>query len=110
MVITLKDYKEIRQRYLSGESIRSISGHIHMSRQTVKRYFMRDFIPGQKKVSACQSAVMAQEVPAFIEACLETYLLGNLLQQKHAELFLSEYLFLKSFLRDNLHFQCLPFY
>lgn len=31
MVITLKDYKEIRQRYLSGESIRSIAEHMHMS-------------------------------------------------------------------------------
>lgn len=64
-------------------TLSSISGHIHVSRQTVKRYSMGDFIPGQRKVSARQSAVMAQEVPAFIQACLETYLLGNLLQQKH---------------------------
>lgn len=83
MVITLKDYKEIRQRYLSGESIRSIARHMHMSRQTVKRYSMGDSIPGQRKVPARQSAVMTQEVSAFIQSCLEMDLLENLPKQKH---------------------------
>ena len=79
----MKDYKEIRQRYLSGESIRSIARHMHMSRQTVKRYSMGDSIPGQRKVSARQSDVMTQEVSAFIQSCLEMDLLENLPKQKH---------------------------
>ncbi len=49
MVITLKDYKEIRQRYLSEKSIRSIAGHMHMSRQTLKRYSRKDLFPVKEK-------------------------------------------------------------
>lgn len=83
MVITLKDYKEIRQRYLSGESIRSIAEHMHMSRQTVKKYSMGDAIPGQRKVPIRQSAVMTQEVSSFIQSCLEMDIMENLPKQKH---------------------------
>lgn len=83
MVITLKDYKEIRQRYLSGESIRSIAKRMHMSRQTVKRYSMGDSIPGQRKTPVRQSSVMTADVSAFIQSCLERDAQENLPKQKH---------------------------
>jgi predicted DNA-binding protein (UPF0251 family) len=34
VVITMKDYKEIRQRYLRGESQRSIAKAMHISRSS----------------------------------------------------------------------------
>ena len=38
MVVTVDDYKEIRSRYLNGESLRSIAKTLGIARQTVKKY------------------------------------------------------------------------
>ena len=39
VVITLKDYKEIRQRFLAGESQRSIAKAMHISDEQALGYF-----------------------------------------------------------------------
>ncbi|HCS73416.1 MAG TPA: IS21 family transposase, partial [Clostridiales bacterium] len=38
VVITVKDYKEIRQMYLSGVSKRQIARQLQISRNTVDKY------------------------------------------------------------------------
>lgn len=72
----MKDYKEIRQRYLAGESQRSIAKSLGISRNTVKKYCNGDSVPWERKTPERQSSVLSDDVIRFIESCL---------QQDHAE-------------------------
>ena len=49
MVITVNDYKQIRQRYLAGESQRSIARALGISRNTVKKYCAGEAVPWERK-------------------------------------------------------------
>ena len=51
VVITLKDYKEIRQRFLAGESQRSIAKAMHISRNTVAKYCQGEAVPWVAQVA-----------------------------------------------------------
>ena len=48
MVITVKDYKEIRQMFLSGMSQRAIAKAKHISRNTVAKYCAGESVPWER--------------------------------------------------------------
>ena len=50
MVISVNDYKQIRQRYLNGESQRSIAKSMGISRNTVKSTVKARMSPGNVKL------------------------------------------------------------
>ena len=45
----MNDYKQIRQRYLNGESQRSIAKSMGISRNTVKKYCEGENVPWERK-------------------------------------------------------------
>lgn len=49
MVITMKDYDEIRKRYLAGESQRHIAKTLGISRNTVAKYCEGAAVPWERK-------------------------------------------------------------
>ena len=49
VVISVNDYKQIRQRYLNGESQRSIAKSMGISRKTVKKYCTGEHVPLERK-------------------------------------------------------------
>ena len=71
MVITVKDYKEIRQRYLRGESQRHIAETLHISRNTVAKYCEGRSVPWERKTPQRKADVLSEEVVAFIRRCLD---------------------------------------
>ena len=70
MVITMKDYDEIRKRYLAGESQRHIAKVLGISRNTVAKYCEGASVPWERKTPERVSTVMTDEVVAFIQSCL----------------------------------------
>ena len=68
MVITMKDYKEIRQRYLAGESQRHIAKTLGISRNTVAKYCEGEEVPWNRKTPARTSTVLTDDTVAFIQA------------------------------------------
>ena len=71
MVITMKDYKEIRQRFLAGESQRSIAKSMNISRNTVKKYCEGAKVPWERKTPERQSTILTDDIIEFIISCLE---------------------------------------
>ncbi len=57
MVITMKDYDEIRKRYLAGESQRKIAKSLGISRNTVAKYCEGAAVPWARKTPELVSAV-----------------------------------------------------
>ena len=55
----MKDYKEIRQRFLAGESQRSIAKSMNISRNTVKKYCEGAKVPWERKTPERQSTILA---------------------------------------------------
>ncbi len=51
MVITLELYKEIRKKRLNGMSQRQIAAALHISRNTVKKYWDGENVPWERKSS-----------------------------------------------------------
>ena len=49
MVVGMSLYSQIREAYVSGESIRSIAKRLGISRQTVKKYCEGTTMPGVRK-------------------------------------------------------------
>ena len=49
MVITLELYKEIRKKRLNGMSQRQIAAALHISRNTVKKYWDGENVPWERK-------------------------------------------------------------
>lgn len=72
MVITVNDYKEIRQRWLNGESQRSIASKLGISRNTVKKYCGGENVPWERKAYLRSPSVLTEEVKDFISDCLKT--------------------------------------
>lgn len=83
MVITVKDYKQIRQMYLSGMSQREIARQLHISRNTVAKYCEGYVVPWERKVPERESSILTDEVVAFIQACLDEDKRENLKKQRH---------------------------
>ena len=70
MVITVQDYKEIRQRFLAGESQRHIAKTLGISRNTVAKYCDGSALPWERKTPERVSPVIKDDVTAFIRSCL----------------------------------------
>lgn len=83
MVITVKDYKQIRQMYLSGISQRQIAKQLNISRNTVAKYCEGCTVPWERKVPERESSVITDEVVAFIQSCLDEDERENLKKQCH---------------------------
>ena len=83
MVITMKDYDEIRKRYLAGESQRKIAKSLGISRNTVAKYCEGAAVPWARKTPDRVSTVLTEETIAFIRACLEEDAEENVKKQQH---------------------------
>jgi predicted transcriptional regulator len=70
-IITMKDYDEIRKRYLAGESQRHIAKALGISRNTVAKYCEGEAVPWERKTPERVSTVLTDETVAFIRACLQ---------------------------------------
>lgn len=70
MIIEMDLYAEIRKRYLAGDSQRSISGNLGISRQTVKKYCRGDHHPEKRKTYEREASILTCEVREFILSCL----------------------------------------
>ena len=64
VVISVNDYKQIRQRYLNGESQRSIAKSMGISRNTVKKYCEGENVPWERKTPE-REAVVVFPTPPF---------------------------------------------
>ena len=71
MVITVNEYKEVRRRWLDGESQRSIAKTLGISRNTVKKYCERDTVPWERKPYQRSPSVLTPEIKAFVQQCLQ---------------------------------------
>lgn len=67
----MKDYKEIRQRFLSGESQRNIAKVMGISRNTVKKYCEGASVPWIRKTPIREATVLSDRVVAFIQSCID---------------------------------------
>ena len=83
MVITVKDYDEIRKRYLAGESQRHIAKTLGISRNTVAKYCEGAAVPWERKTPERVSTVLTAETVAFIRSCLEEDETEGLKKQRH---------------------------
>ena len=72
MVITVEDYREVRRRWLAGESQRRIATALGISRNTVKKYCEGSNVPWERKSYERKASVLTPEVKSFIEECLKT--------------------------------------
>lgn len=79
----MKDYKEIRQRYLRGESQRSIAKAMHISRNTVSKYCAGAAVPWERKSPSRTPSVLTEEVVAFIQECLNKDEAEGVRKQRH---------------------------
>lgn len=77
MVINMDIYAEIRKAYNCSESQRSVAKRLGISRQTVKKYWKGETMPGVRKEYTRTTSVVTPEVQGFIKACfLEDKALG----------------------------------
>lgn len=83
MVITVNDYKEIRQRYLAGESQRHIAKTMGISRNTVAKYCEGESVPWERKTPEREATTVTDDVTAFITACLQEDQQVTFKKQKH---------------------------
>lgn len=83
VVVTMKDYDEIRKRYLAGESQRKIAKALGISRNTVAKYCEGASVPWVRKTPDRVSTVLSDETIAFIRSCLEEDAEEGLKKQRH---------------------------
>lgn len=79
----MKDYKQIRQLYLSGTSKRQIARQLQISRNTVAKYCTGSAVPWERKVPEREPSILTGEVEAFIQTCLDEDARENLKKQGH---------------------------
>ncbi len=79
----MKDYEEIRKRYLSGESQRKIAKILGISRNTVAKYCEGAAVPWERKTPERTSTVLTDETIGFIRSCLEEDGKEGLKKQRH---------------------------
>ena len=71
MVVTVDIYKEIRRLRLDGVSQRQIAAQLHISRNTVKKYWDGDAVSWERKEYNREASVLTPEVISFVRSCLE---------------------------------------
>ena len=71
MVITVEIYKQIRKMRLDGISQRQIAAALHISRNTVKKYWDGDSVPWERKDYSREASVLTDDVVAFVRQCLD---------------------------------------
>lgn len=71
MVITVGIYKEIWKMRLEGMSQRQIAATLHISRNTVKKYWNGDSVPWERKAYSRKPCVLTEDVVAFVQRCLD---------------------------------------
>ena len=71
MVITVETYKQIRKMRLDGMSQRQIAATLHISRNTVKKYWDGDSVPWERKDYSREASVLTEDVVAFVRQCLD---------------------------------------
>ena len=64
-------YKEIRRLRLDGMSQRQIAGVLHISRNTVKKYWDGNSVPWERKDYSREATVITDDVLSFVRRCLE---------------------------------------
>ncbi|MBP3198746.1 MAG: IS21 family transposase [Butyrivibrio sp.] len=79
----MKDYNEIRKRYLAGESQRHIAKTLGISRNTVAKYCEGAAVPWERKTPERTSTVLTDEAVSFIRSCLKEDQDEKLKKQKH---------------------------
>ena len=79
----MNDYKEIRQRFLAGESQRSIAKTLGISRNTVAKYCEGSAVPWERKTPQRESSVLTDEVLDFIAECIREDQAQGLRKQQH---------------------------
>ncbi len=70
MVITVEVYGQIRKMRLEGMSQRQIAAELHISRNTVKKYWDGDKVPWERKDYSREASVVTNEVITFVRQCL----------------------------------------
>jgi len=83
VVITMKDYDEIRKRYLAGESQRHIAKTLGISRNTVAKYCEGAAVPWERKTPERVSTILTDKTVDFIRSCLEEDEAEGLKKQRH---------------------------
>lgn len=83
MIIGVDLYSAIRTRYTDGESIRSITKSLGISRQTVKKYCEGSTHPEVRKPYLREPEVVNDDVKSFILGCFKEDESENLKKQKH---------------------------
>ena len=71
MVITVEIYKQIRKMRLNGMSQRQIAATLHISRNTVKKYWDGDSVPWERKDYSREPCVLTEDIVAFVKHCIE---------------------------------------
>ena len=79
----MKDYDEIRKRYLAGESQRQIAKVLGISRNTVAKYCKGSSVPWVRKTPVRSSPVLTEEAVSFIRSCLMQDEEEGLKKQRH---------------------------
>ena len=79
----MKDYDEIRKRYLAGESQRHIAKTLGISRNTVAKYCEGAAVPWERKTPERVSTILTGETVTFIRSCLEEDKAEGLKKQRH---------------------------
>lgn len=79
----MKDYNEIRKRYLAGESQRKIAKVLGISRNTVAKYCEGATVPWVRKTPDRVSTVLTEETITFIQSCLAEDEGEGLKKQRH---------------------------
>ena len=79
----MEDYREVRRRWLAGESQRGIARALGISRNTVKKYCEGSNVPWERKIYLREANILTPEVKAFIEECLKADEEEGGAKQKH---------------------------
>jgi len=83
VIITVEDYKQIRQMYLSGKSQRQIARKLKISRNTVSKYCEGFAVPWERKVPERETTVLTKEIITFIQECLDEDKKEHIKKQRH---------------------------
>ena len=70
VVITVEIYKQIRKMRLQGMSQRQIATSLHISRNTVKKYWDGASVPWERKNYSREASVLTENVVAFVRHCV----------------------------------------
>ena len=71
MVITVEIYKQIRRMRLDGMSQRQIAAVLHISRNTVKKYWDGNCVPWERKEYSWEPGVLTKDVVVFVGQCVD---------------------------------------